>query len=205
VATILDLISSIIFGGVILLIVLDANRLAAENHSVYNGDMMVQEMLTSTAQILEGELRNMGCGLDDSVASVLQADSTSVTFLAALGYGSVNIDTIKYELGDTLDLKSTPNEKDRLLYRTVRGQQRSSIGAVTGFGLRYLNVAGDTLAVPVPSHQLSEIHTIEVTLEVQNPAAPYRDRSMVKPGERNALYSTSLWQQTRLASQNLRR
>ena len=42
-------------------------------------------------------------------------------------------------------------------------------------------------------------------MEVQNPYALYRPQGMVAAGERNALYSTSYWQQTRLASQNFRR
>jgi hypothetical protein len=42
-------------------------------------------------------------------------------------------------------------------------------------------------------------------MEVQNPYALYRPPGMVMAGERDALYSTSYWQQTRLASQNFRR
>jgi hypothetical protein len=57
----------------------------------------------------------------------------------------------------------------------------------------------------VPNDRLNEIHVVEVTMEVQNPYAIYRPRDQVQAGERDALYSTSLWQQTRLASQNSRR
>jgi hypothetical protein len=42
-------------------------------------------------------------------------------------------------------------------------------------------------------------------MEVQNPYAMMRSKEQVMGGERNALYSSSLWQQTRLASQNTRR
>ena len=67
-ATIMDLMLSIVLGGTLMVIVLDANEIAAENQSVYNGDMLVQEMLTSLAQIVEGEIRNMGFGVPENRA-----------------------------------------------------------------------------------------------------------------------------------------
>jgi hypothetical protein len=79
------------------------------------------------------------------------------------------------------------------------------VGVVTVFRLTYFTQPGDLLPTPVPADQRSEIYSIELTIEVQNPYAPYRRAEMVQSGERNALFSSSMWQQTRLASQNLRR
>jgi hypothetical protein len=76
---------------------------------------------------------------------------------------------------------------------------------VTIFTLKYIARSGEILPVPVPNDRLTEIHVVEVTMEVQNPYAILRRDGEVLPGERNALYSSSLWQQTRLASQNTRR
>jgi hypothetical protein len=76
---------------------------------------------------------------------------------------------------------------------------------VTVFNLKYLSFAGELLATPVVPSELIEIHTVEVTIEVQNPYAMLREEGLVGAGERNALFSSSLWQQTRLASQNSRR
>jgi len=92
-----------------------------------------------------------------------------------------------------------------VLFSIFRTVPQANVGVVTVFHLRYFTRTGDTLQIPVPSSELSEVFTVELTLEVQNPSAPYRDQSMVQDGQRNALYSTSLWQQTRLASQNNRR
>jgi hypothetical protein len=77
----------------------------------------------------------------------------------------------------------------------------ASIGAVTIFQLNYMTQDAVFLARPVPAGQLSEIHTVEVTIEVQNPYAPLNPLG-TNP---EALFSSSLWQQTRLASQNSRR
>jgi hypothetical protein len=199
-----DVIASMLFGGTLFMIVLSANDIAAENQSTYNGDMMVQEMLTCTAQLVEGEFRNMGFGVPENQRTITLADSTSINFLSDLNRDG-NIDTIKYSLGETNELLDTQNEMDRFLKRKVNGGQTMNVGAVTTFKLQYRTPDGVLLPVPVPWDRLTEIHVVEVTMEVQNPYAPYRDAAMVKTGERNALYSSSLWQQTRLASQNSRR
>ena len=102
-------------------------------------------------------------------------------------------------------MAGTQNEQDRYLYRKVNTGQRLIVGVVTVFRLHYFTRDGEELAVPVATDRLTEIHVVEVTMEVQNSYAPYRPTWAVKTGERNALYSSSLWQQTRLASQNSRR
>lgn len=203
-AAIMDVIFSIVLGGTILMIIINANDIASENHSVYNGDMLVQEMLITTAQMVEGEIRNMGSGVPESQTVILAADSSDITFFTDLGKDRV-IDQVRYYLGPTSELNSTQNERDRFLHRMVNGGSLSEIGVVTMFRFRYISIAGDELPTPVPSDQLGEIFVIEVTMEVQNPYAILRADSQVGEGERNALFSSSLWQQTRLASQNFRR
>lgn len=203
--TVLDLLSSTIFGGVLLVIILNANDIAAENHNKFNGDELVQEMLVSTARLLEGEFRNMGFGVPDTQKTVLLADTSRISFLCDLGRDGGFIDTIKYSLGPVTDLGSTKNELDRYLYRATNATTPLKVGVVTLFKLNYMTLAGDTLPTPVASDRLSEIHVVEVTMEVQNPFAISRQAAQIHPGERTALYSISLWQQTRLASQNSRR
>jgi hypothetical protein len=199
-AAILDIIMSLVIGGILLMIILTANDIAAENHAVYNGDMLVQEMLVSTVQALEGELRNMGFGVAETVATIVAADSTSISFLSNIDRVGT-VDTVRYYAGTTAALSGTQNEKDRLLHRTVNDGIVSAIGAVTVFDLNYITQDGEILPRPVPNNRLSEIHTVEVTVEVQNPYAPLNQFG----DDPEALFSSSLWQQTRLASQNSRR
>lgn len=203
-AAILDLIYSAVIGAAIFMIVLTANDIASENHAVYNGDMLVQEMLIQTVHVVEGELRNMGFGVAENERTILYADTSNIIFLTDLTRNGIP-DTIRYYLGPTSELASTVNEQDRFLHRTVNGGNLGQIGVVTVLRFSYFNRIGQKLATPVPFPELSEIHTVEVTIEVQNPHAPYRRAGEVQVGERDALYSYSLWQQTRLASQNTRR
>jgi hypothetical protein len=204
-ATIIDIVTSMIFGGTLFMIVLNANGIATETQTVYHGDMLVQEVLTGTAQMLEGELRNMGFGVPENEKTITFADSTGINFLVDLGRDGGVPDTVKYSIGPVSELSDTPNELDRFLKRKVNNEPVLQVGAVTTFRLRYYTHDGFQLPTPVPNDQLGEIHVVEITMEVQNPYALSRPEEQVQAGERDALYSSSLWQQTRLASQNSRR
>lgn len=204
----LDILFSMIMGGMLLLNVLRAQDLVYENSSTYQGDVLVQEMLITQVQYVEGELRNMGYGLQQGTRAITAAGDSSITFLTDIGRNG-NIDTVSYSLGPVSELGRTQNEMDRYLRRTIKspggGAEQSNAGVVTYFHMRYLTATLDTLTTPVSSSDLDRIAEVEVSMEVQNPYALFRPQGMVAAGERNALYSTSYWQQTRLASQNFRR
>jgi hypothetical protein len=203
-ATLIDILASLLVGGMITVNLLAANEVAAETSSTYNGDVLVQEILITQAQCIEGEFRNIGYGVAPGQKTILSGTDTSITFLCDINRDG-NIDTVSYALGSVAELSSTPNELDRYVRRGINAETPVPIGTVTIFFLRYMNSAGTTLATPVPSDKLSEIHEVELTMEVQNPYAMLRPQSQVQPGQRNALYSSSYWQQTRLASQNFKR
>jgi hypothetical protein len=200
----LDYIAAAILGSALLLIILTATDISSESHQLYNGDALVQEILIQTAYLLEGELRNMGVGVPETQGSILWADTSSIWFLYDIERNGVP-DTIRYYAGSVDEMAKTPNELDRPLYRSVNNEKPLLVGTVTIFAFRYLTRLGEVLSTPVNVHRLSEIHSVEITMEVQNPYAESRSSQQIKAGERNALYSSSIWQQTRLASQNNRR
>jgi hypothetical protein len=204
-AALIDMVGSIILGAALLIIILNANDNATENHYVYNGNTLVQEMLISTSQFVEGEFRNMGLGVIPGQKTILSADTNSIAFLTDLNRDGITIDTISYFLGDTTELASTQNNKDMYLHRIVNHGANTKVGVVTVFKLRYISRNGEVLPTPVPADRLTEVFVVEVTVEVQNPYAVSRRAGEDAPGQRSALYSSSIWQQTRLASQNSRR
>lgn len=203
----LDLLTSMIIGGMLLLNILRAQDLVQENSAMYNGDVLVQELLITQVQYVEGEFRNMGYGVPQGTSTILAADTSSMTFLMDAGRDGT-IDTLRYEMGPISELSRTQNEMDRFIRRTLKeptGTSVNNTGVVTYFHLRYITATGDSLVTPVASADLGRIKEVEMSMEVQNPYALYRPHNMVAAGERDALYSTSYWQQTRLASQNFRR
>lgn len=206
-AVMLDVVFSMILGGMLLLNVIRAQELVYENTSEYQGEVLVQEMLITQVQYVEGEMRNMGYGLNPGQTAVTAAGDSSISFLLDVDRNGV-IDTVQYSLGPVSELSRTQNEMDRYLRRTVRapsGVTQSNAGVVTYFRLQFITATDDTLDTPVSASDLGRINEIALSMEVQNPYALYRPASMVGAGERNALYSTSYWQQTKLASQNFRR
>ncbi len=200
----LDYIGSIIIGAALMMIILNANEMVSENQSVYNGDMLVQEMLVGTAHLLEGEFRNMGLGVPEHMRSILRADTSTIRFLYDIDRNGTP-DTITYFAGKPEQMRGTQNELDRPLYRMVNSGSPHTIGVITVFHMRYLTRLAENIPTPVAAARLGEIHSVEITMEVQNPYAVIRSDGMVDKGQRNVLYSSSLWQQTRLASQNSRR
>ena len=106
--SIIDYLGSLIFGGAILGIILNANDIASENQSIYNGDMLVQEMLIQTAHLVEGEFRNMGVGVPENEHAVLAADSSSIAFLYDIDRNGVP-DSIRYSVGSPDAMPGTQN------------------------------------------------------------------------------------------------
>jgi len=201
---ILDYLGSVIIGAALLLVVLNANEMVSENQSVYNGDMLVQEMLVESAHFIEGEFRNMGLGVPERQCAILYADSGNIRFLYDIDRNGVP-DSIRYFVGVPSELPGTQNELDRPLYRQVNSEPRHAIGVVTSFQMRYLTRSAVGIPRPVDPARLGEIHSVEITMEVQNPYAIIGSGGVAKEGQRSELYSSSLWQQTRLASWNSRR
>jgi len=204
-AALIDMVGSIILGGALLVIILNANDNATENNYVYNGNTLVQEMLISTSQFVEGEFRNIGLGVTPGEKTILLADTNYIAFLTDLDRTGMTIDTISYFVGDTTELASTQNDRDMYLHRIVNNGASTKVGVVTVFKLRYITRSGEVLPTPVPADRLTEVFVVEVTVEVQNPYAVSRRAGEDAAGQRTALYSSSIWQQTRLASQNSRR
>jgi hypothetical protein len=197
----LDLIMSSFLGGVITMIILNANFVIKDTWARFNNDYIVQQMLISNAQIVECEFRNMGCGLDVTQNSIITAMDTCIEFQMALRpEPDYPISRIKYYTGPTSELASTENPKDKFLYRRQDGGAPQRVGLVSQFSLRYFNFAGDSIETPISDPDtLGTIRIIELTMEVQSPFA-----STIDPdGKRN--FELALWKQTRLASQNLNR
>jgi len=200
----MDYVNAVLIGGMLMLNVLSANEVATETHSTFNGDVLVQEMLITTAQFVEGEFRNIGFGVPELERVVLSADSSALSFLIDLDRDGGTLDTVRYWLGSVDELSKTMNPNDRYLRRRVNGGAPSSPGVVTQFRLRYLTGSGEVLLTPVATDRLSEIRQIEITMEVQNPYALQANTTNLASTQ-SGMFSSSVWQQTRLASQNLRR
>ena len=190
----LDILGSIVIGGLLLLTIVRINANQTENSFVYGSDRIVQRNLVEVAMNVETELRKIGyCDdplkIPSSQSVILQADSSAITYLTDLDRNG-NVDTIRYYVGPTSELNYTPNPKDRILYRKYNKNNASPIGyGVTEFSFLYFDALNDTLSFPISNPIL--IKSLQVSFKLEDGAAY------------NNQYSSAYWRLLRLASRNL--
>jgi|YelNatPaOPRAMG01_1025707.scaffolds.fasta_scaffold01686_14 hypothetical protein len=202
-STMLDVIASVLIGGLVLLILFRTNAGAAENSYDYGQDLIVQTNVTSLAETIEYDLKKVGYCTDytkvaNPTLSIVYADSTSIKFLSDTSKsnnpywtGDGKIDTIYYYLdANSNAFKNSPNPNFKYLHRIINGNTAgATLWPVTQFSLLYFNSLGDTLSFPIQNFSL--INSMQVTLQVQNDA-PY-----------NSNFQTAIWKQFTVISPNL--
>jgi len=194
-STILDILGSMIIGGILISIAWRLNDAATEKTYNNSGELSLQQNLATVAQIIEFDFRKIGYCEDwnkipDPTKSILYADETSIKFLTDVDNNNT-VDSIFYYLGPTSELTETPNPRDRVLYRVVNNETPapSNLG-ITSFRMVYFDALGDTLYLPI--YNYGAIASVEINLTVENVAAY------------DTAYSTAFWRQIRLVARNLK-
>lgn len=193
--TMLDILGSIIIGGILMTITWRLSDAATEKTYNNSGELSLQQNLATVAQILENDFRKIGfCAnwnnFPDPTRAIVTADSSEIKFLTDLDLDG-EMDSIRYYLGPTSELTGTPNPRDRLLYRIENTEvPRSSNLGVTRFYLVYYDALGGVIPTPVTTPGL--VSSLEINLTVESVAAY------------NQEYSSAFWRQIRLAARNLR-
>ncbi|HKJ81924.1 MAG TPA: hypothetical protein VJ954_07865 [Ignavibacteriaceae bacterium] len=195
-STLLDIVGSVIIGGLILLILFRLNNSATAN--LYNSysEATVQQSIVSVVQVLESDFRKIGYCKDwnkipDPTKAILYADTSKFVFLTDIDNDG-NVDTLDYYLGPTSALSNTPNPRDRFLYRVVNNETpRSANVGLTEFKITYYNSLGDTIKTLPLTSNTGQIHTIQIDVETQNSEAI------------DSTYVTSFWRQIKLSAKNL--
>lgn len=193
-SVLIDLMGSIVIGGFLLLSIVQLFSDATTSSYLYNDDVIVEGNLVEVGQLLEHDFRKIGfCSNPDNFTNpskaIIFADSNRIRFLSDMNRDG-NMDTVKYYLGTTTELSSTPNPRDRKLYRVINGETPGGANlGVTSFSLRYYNSLGQLLTFPISTP--SEIRSIEVAISVESVASMDQQ------------YRKAYWRQIRLAARNL--
>jgi hypothetical protein len=203
--TLFDIVGSIIIGGILMMLVWRLCDASTEKTYNNSGELTIQQNLLVIAQMIEFDFRKIGyCNnwnavMDprtkqafNSSQAIIYADESSMTFYTDLYPYDGNLDSVRYYLGPTSECLSTPNPRDRILYRVENNAvpMPSNLG-VTNFHMTYYDVNDDSLPTPVTTRGL--IKSIEINITVENVAA-YDEK-----------YSNAFWKQIRLASRNVSR
>ena len=210
-SVLLDIVGSIIIGGVLLNILWRVNEATVANTYENSGELSLQQNLSTVAMIIENDFRKIGfCSnwtkIPDPAKSIILADSTKIKFLTDVQSDGV-VDTMYYYLGPASELTVTQNPRDRVLYRVINSQTpvASNLG-VTQFSIIYFNSGGDTILFPIT--QPGEVSTMEINVTVENTF-----RSMADEGDvgykgnysgADEEYLYAFWRQIRLVARNLK-
>ncbi len=206
-SSLLDIIGSFVVAGLLLVMGLRLDAQANEATLVYNGNAILQSNLTALVDMIETDFRKIGyCAnwtkIADPTLSIRIADSNRIRFLTDLTsstypFGDGNLDSITYYVGPTSELASTPNPRDRYLYRQTNNSTPYPMNlGVTQFSFLYFDTGGDQLSFPVSDPRL--IYSMQVSIVIES-AAPYQQQYMNDPSQYQVF-----WKQIRLVTQNLR-
>lgn len=193
--TILDILGSVIIGGVLMTIAYRFSDTITERTYNHSGELTIQQNIATVAQTVEYDFRKIGyCKnwnlLPDPTKAILSADTSSIRFYTDIDNDG-DVDSIRYYLGSISELTGTANPRDRMLYRVLNNEQPKSANlGVTQFYLVYFDALGDTIHPPIGLN--GGIVSIEINLTVENTEAYDR------------IYSKAFWRQIRMVSRNLK-
>ncbi|OGU73259.1 MAG: hypothetical protein A2V93_03055 [Ignavibacteria bacterium RBG_16_34_14] len=193
-SSLLDIIGSTLIGGMLLLILFRLNDASAENTYNNSGELTSQQNISTVVQILETDFRKIGFCKDwnkipNPTQAIILADSNKIKFLTDVEADG-NVDTMYYYIGSTNEILTTPNPRDRYLYRVVNGELPVKVNlGITEFSLLYFDVISDTLSFPITVP--GAIQSMQINVAVENVDAYDNE------------YSSVFWRQIRLAAQNL--
>ncbi len=191
---ILDIIGSIIIGGILMLSIFRVNNSSTEDLYRGSGNLVAQTNLATVVQILETDFRRIGYCADWKqipipTEAILNADSAGIRYLTDVDKDGV-IDTMYYYFDHATDIPGTPNPRDRFLYRVVNNETPVGVNlGVTQFNMEYFNALGTKLNFPIADPR--EINTMQIDITVEDVAA-YDEK-----------YQTIFWRQIRMAARNL--
>ena len=207
--TIIDLISSsVVFGG-LLLIALRLNGSTMERSQDFHEDLIVQQNLVEITKLLEYDFRKIAYCKDYTkipvpTHAIRYADSTKIRFwtdfsTTANPDGDGILDSLTYYVGPTNELEVTPNPNDRLLYRVENNDTPVGVNlGVTIFKLEYYDKFKNQLATPVADPRL--INLLQITVQTEHPikwTKYYNTTSF------DTVYQSAYWRQVRLVAKNL--
>ena len=157
--TLFDIVGSMIIGGILMMMVWRLSDASTEKTYNNNGELTIQQNLLVLAQMIEFDFRKIGyCNnwnavMDprtkqafNSSQAIIYADESSMTFYTDLYPYDGFLDSVRYYLGPTSECSSTPNPRDRILYRVENNEQpiASNLG-VTDFRMTYFDVNDDSI------------------------------------------------------------
>jgi hypothetical protein len=159
----MDIFGAFVIGGVFMSSYFNLSHTITNHNWETTLDLIAQENCVSTGGILEHDIYKIG--LNDTISSpcITYADSVKITFRTDINSDG-KMDSLSYYTGATSVLSSTPNPRDKPLYRYSSVTNKTTMMNVgcTNFKLTYYDTTG-TLTT-----DRKKIQAVLVVLDVES-------------------------------------
>lgn len=162
---ILDIVLSLAIRGAIVLAVLNATvtlQYKLQEKTVQSNEV---DLVNTVFRILKYDFDKVGYNFSGPpFFSYASADTIAFSYSLALSPASSSPISVRYYLGSTTELSSTPNPNDRILYRSVNGGPGTNVArGVTRLKFKYFDVNGQSTT------SLNNIKSFSVDLMMASP------------------------------------
>lgn len=139
--TLLDILSSFFIGGVVSTMLIYLSVHSSVQRNVSDAELHLQQNAKTIAEIINYDLRKIG--FNYSGVPIVDAQEKRISFYADTDSNGI-AELITYSLGDSTQVLSTENPRDRILYRIVNGDSviSPSLGIVDA-KFFYMNIRGE--------------------------------------------------------------
>lgn len=167
-SSLLDIITATFIGAILILMIIGINFYIENSSREITNANIAQMNVKEIAEVLDYDLYKIGFRVTDS--KILIADSTRLVFQADINNNG-KVDTIEYVLGAPNELRSTPNPRDRFLYRLMNNEpKRGSNLGVVDFKFIYYDSSNSIINYSSLNSQTQRdrIKTIEYYVKVES-------------------------------------
>lgn len=185
----LDILGATLVAGMLLLMVIKLNIFMSNSNYYSDNELKLQQNVKTLSDIISYDLRKIGYNYDGT--AIESADETYIKFYADIDMpgtpGSGIVDVVEYFLGDSTEVMSTQNPRDKVLYRVINYTDTLS-GPTLGLvdlKFSYLNSQG------IKTTQLDSIKYIKTEMWVE----PYDEVYNLITGEKDN-YVFTYWELT---------
>lgn len=192
-STLMDIIGSMIIGGIILMNLANLNSNISNNSYFYGSNKNAQVDIVIVASMIDRDFNLIGYNgnynmlMNDS--TIIFGDTSSIQFLSDIDNNG-SFDTVYYYVSNTDALAHTPNPRDRILYRKINSQPTKIIGNnVTEFRLEYFD--GLMNKIPSPINFNPNVNFIRIAFRVES-SFPIND-----------LFADAIWRRMTVTTKNI--
>ncbi len=164
---VLDSISSLVIGGMVMLLLQGVMMNMRGTSSTNTLNTSVQMSMTSLNDVVENDFRKMGYNQPTSPDSAIRYADSSTIIVKGDFDNNGSVDSIRYMLGGLADPNAL-NPRARILYRRFNTSEQQIHLGVTRFSLSYYDSAGNQLtSVPCVARP-STIRTVRVCITMES-------------------------------------